>query len=136
MVAALMSLTMLAGANDLLWDYTEAAPSKNPDNGLTYGSKVDDANLKGIKMNSSGYAYFTKAAVAGKLKLTFGPRNGGSVTLRVSTWSGDTPSAETLIKETKTLSELGYEVIELSETQNNIYITRTSSGNEGELPSA
>ena len=133
MAIALMSVAMLAGENDLLWDYTDAAPSKNPDNGLTYGSKINDANLKGIKMNSSGFAYFTKAAVAGKLKLTYGPRNGGSVTLKVSTWTGDTPSAQTLIQETKTLSELGYDVIELSETQNNIYISRTSSGNEGVL---
>ena len=74
MVWALMSLAMLAGENDLLWDYTETAPSANPDNGLYYDSKVNDAagtnnGLKGVKLNSSGWAYFEKANVAGKLKL-------------------------------------------------------------------
>ena len=66
MAAALMSVTMLAGTNDLLWDFTETAPGASPvaaDNNenvkLTYGSKVDDAagtknGLKGVKMNGSG----------------------------------------------------------------------------------
>lgn len=81
-VAALMSVAMWAGPNDLLWDYTEAKiPTSSPDRGLYYGGYVNDApstnlGLNGVKMNSSGYAYFTKAAVAGKLKLSYGPRNG------------------------------------------------------------
>ena len=79
LTATLLSAAMFAGENDLLWDYTEGAPSSNPDNGLYYASKVTDGpgvknGLYGIKMNGSGYAYFTKAAVAGKLKLGFGPR--------------------------------------------------------------
>lgn len=75
-------ITKAQGAHDpvvLIWDYTENAPSANPDNGLYYGAKVSDAagtnnGLKGIKMNSSGFAYFEKPAVAGKLSLTIGNR--------------------------------------------------------------
>ena len=51
-------ITKAQGAHDpvvLIWDYTENAPSANPDNGLYYGAKVSDAagtnnGLKGIKM--------------------------------------------------------------------------------------
>ena len=62
-----------AGVNDLCWDYTNAnIPTKGPDNGLYYGAYVNDAagtnlGLHGVKLNSSGYAYFEKAPVAGKL---------------------------------------------------------------------
>ena len=132
-VSALMSVTMWAGANDLLWDYTEAAPSANPDNGLTYGSKVDDPagtknGLKGVKMDGSGYCYFTKAAVAGKLKLTFGPREGSSATaLEVFTWAGETPVAETSVGVTGTVTESATQIIELTAAQNNIYIKRSGS---------
>ena len=134
MAAALLSVAMLAGDNDLLWDYTEAnIPTGGSDNGLRYNGYVNDASLHGVKMNSSGYAYFTKAAVAGNLRLTFGPRNGGSVTLEVYTWTGDTPQKETKIATTKTVTELSSETISLTEEQNNIYICRTSSGNEGVL---
>ena len=130
MVAALMSLATTAGENDLLWDYTEAAPSANPDNGLYYGSKVADApstnnGLNGIKLNSSGFCYFTKAPVAGKLKLSFGPRSGqNNASIEVFTWSGETPNAETSIAKTGEQSEYGTQVIVLTEEQNNIYIKR------------
>lgn len=80
-VVCMMAIVTKAGVNDLTWDYTEAAPSKNPDNGLYYDSKVNDAagtknGLKGIKLNSTGYAFFAKAPVAGKLTLVIGPRDG------------------------------------------------------------
>jgi hypothetical protein len=133
MVAALVSVAMMAGTNDLLWDYTEAAPTANPDNGLTYKSKVDDAagtnnGLKGVKLDGSGYCYFTKAAVAGKLKLTFGPRkNAQAASLKVSTWAGETPSAETLIATTGSQTESGTQIVELTAEQTNIYITRDAS---------
>ena len=133
MAAALVSVAMMAGANDLLWDYTEAAPSANPDNGLTYKSKVNDAagtnnGLKGIKLDGSGFCHFTKAAVAGKLKLTYGPRkNAQATSLKVFTWAGDTPSAETLIATTASQTESGTQVVELTAEQNNIYITRDAS---------
>ena len=131
---------MMAGTNDLLWDFTETAPGASPvaaDNNenvkLTYGSKVDDAagtnnGLKGVKLDSKGYAYFTKAAVAGKLKLTFGPRkNAQDCSLKVSTWAGETPSAETEITTTATQTESNTQVVELTEAQNNIYIQRGAS---------
>ncbi len=140
MAAALMSVAMMAGENDLLWDYTEAQiPTSGPDRNLYYGAYVNDApstnlGLNGVKMNSSGYAYFTKAAVAGKLKLTFGPRKqGGKIALMVHTWAGETPAAETKIAETEVMDELQTVVIDLTEAQNNIYITRTSSSAEGVL---
>ena len=65
MAACMMSVAMMAGENDLLWDYTEGAPTSNPDNGLYYGSKVSDGpgvknGLYGIKMNGSGYAISRK----------------------------------------------------------------------------
>ena len=65
----MVSAFVMAGENDLLWDYTQAAPSASPDNGLYYASKVDDAagtnlGLKGIKLNSSGYAYFLSTAIS------------------------------------------------------------------------
>ena len=140
MAAALMSVAMMAGDNDLLWDYSEAKiPTSGPDRDLYYGAYVNDApstnlGLNGVKMNSSGYAYFTKAAVAGKLKLTFGPRKeGGKIALMVHTWAGETPAAETKITETAQVEQLQTVVIDLTEAQNNIYITRTSSSAEGVL---
>lgn len=140
MAAALMSVAMWAGENDLLWDYTEAKiPTSGPDNGLYYGAYVNDApstnrGLNGVKMNSSGYAYFTKASVAGKLKLTYGPRkDGGKIALVVSTWSGETPSAETQIEQTAVVDELQTAIVELTAEQNNIYIARTSNSGEGVL---
>ena len=137
MAAALMSVAMMAGENDLLWDYTEKAPSNSGfDNGLTWNTGsgvVNDAagtknGLKGLKMNGSGWCYFTKAAVAGKLKLTFGPREGTKESsLEVFTWSGETPSAEKSIAVTGSQTESGTQIIELTAEQNNIYIKRKLS---------
>ncbi len=137
MAAALLSTVMWAGENDLLWDFTEAAPSGspvemagNPDAKLYYGSNINDGpgknnGLYGIKLNSSGYAYFTKAAVAGKLKLTYGPRSGtNKASLELFTWEGETAAATTSIAQTAEFAELGTAIVELSETQNNIYIKR------------
>ncbi len=137
---ALFSVAMIAGDNDLLWDYSEAKiPTTGPDRGLYYGAYVNDApstnlGLNGVKMNSSGYAYFTKAAVAGKLKLTFSPRkSGNTLKLAVWTWTGETPAAQTLIKETAVAGDLVTEIIELTAEQTNIYITRPSGTGEGVL---
>ena len=130
MAAGMMSVAMWAGENDLLWDYTENAPGSSPDNGLYFGSKVADApstnnGLNGIKLNSSGFCYFTKAAVAGKLKLSFGPRSGqNGASLEIFTWSGETPAAETSIATTGELTEYGTLIVELTAEQNNIYIKR------------
>ena len=133
-----LSTALWAGGNDLLWDYTEAAPTGSSDNGLYYSSIVNDAagtknGLKGVKLNSSGYAYFTKAAVAGKLKLTFGPREGVKASsLKVETWEGEAASATkptglSLIANTEELTESGTVQIDLTAEQNNIYIERLSS---------
>ena len=81
---AMIAIISYAGENDLLWDYTNAnIPTTGPDNGLYYGGYVNDAagtnlGLHGVKLNSSGYAYFEKAAVAGKLKLVISNRKNTS----------------------------------------------------------
>ena len=138
----LVSLAMLAGENDLLWDYTEGYPSNNPDPEknhpsvkLYYGAKVTDGpgtgnGLYGIKMNGSGYAYFTKPAVEGKLKLGFGPRNSSNAeSLVIMTWEGDAasstvPSGLVAIDTTGAQAEYGYQIVPLTAEQNNIYIKR------------
>lgn len=141
MVAALMSVAMLAGENDLLWDYTEVAPSANPDNGLYYDSKVNDAagtnnGLKGVKLNSSGWAYFEKAAVAGKLKLTFANRK-AQTAYAVSVYNatkaeGEKPVKGTKIADTDDIDFGGSATIELSSEVTGVYIER-KTGAEGVL---
>jgi len=133
--AALLSVAMVAGENDLLWDYTDGAPTSNPDNGLYYESKISDGpgtknGLYGIKLNSSGYACFKKAAVAGKLKLTFGPRSGNNAS-DIQVWSctwgsdGKTPAkGDTQYATTGQQTELGTQIVELTAEQNNIYLCR------------
>ena len=141
MAAALMSLTMVAGPNDLLWDYTDAAPSSSPDSAaaknsaLYFNNKFSDGpgmknGLRGIKLNDGGYCYFTKAAVAGKLRLSFGPRSGSNAAnIDVYTWSGESTTAPaktemTLVGTTKELTEYGSDEIELTAEQNHIYLCR------------
>ena len=141
MVAALMSFTMSAGENDLLWDYTEAAPTANPDNGLYYSSKVDDAagtnnGLKGVKLNSSGWAYFEKAAVAGTLKLTFANRK-NQTAYAVSVYNatkanGDNPVKGDKIADTDNVDFGGYATIALDAAVTGVYIERKTSA-EGVL---
>ena len=127
--ALLMSLISMAG-NNLLWDYSAAAPTNNPDNGLYFSGTVNDEEgfrngLKGIKLNSDGYCYFTKAPVAGVLKLTFGPRSGlNRASLQVYTWSGEKPQEETRIGVTCEIRKLGTQCIALTAEQNNIFISR------------
>lgn len=129
-IAALLSVVLWAGENDLLWDYTKAPPQNNPDRGLRFEGVVNDAEgvkngLKGIKLNSSGFCYFTKAPVAGVLKLTFGPRSGKNrASLQVHTWSGDKPNEETRIGVTCEIRQSGTQCVPLTAEQNNIFITR------------
>ena len=134
LAAALLSTAMWAGENDLLWDYTEGAPSSSPDNGLYFNNKCQDVGvagkngLNGIKLNSSGYCCFTKAAVAGKLKLSFGPRSGqNAADVQVWDWNmeNDAPKkGSTQYATTGQLTEYGTQIIELSAEQNNIYLCR------------
>ena len=134
-----MSVAMMAGPNDLLWDYTEGAPASSPDssaakNGALYfNNKVNDAagtnnGLKGIKLNSSGYCCFTKAAVAGKLKLSFGPRSGSNASdVEVWNWSGAANAqtkGDTKYATTGQQTEYGTQIVELTAEQNNIYLCR------------
>ncbi|MBO7459268.1 MAG: hypothetical protein J6T80_08480 [Paludibacteraceae bacterium] len=140
----LMSVAMWAGENDLLWDFTETPPNSAPvpaqnnasvnllfnNSGVNDGMSDKNNRLNGIKLNDAGYCTFTKSAVEGKLRLGFGPRSGSNkANLDVYTWTGDaTPlpakSAMTLVGTTKELDEYGFVTIELSATQNNIYICR------------
>ena len=61
--------TTATGANDKYWYYTSAVPSGSPDNGLTYSATKTGNGLYGTKLNSDGYAWFAKAAVAGTLRV-------------------------------------------------------------------
>lgn len=130
LAAVLLSVVVWAGENDLLWDYTEAPPQTNPDRGLRFEGFVNDPEgvkngLKGIKLNSSGWCCFTKAPVAGVLKLTFGPRSGNNrASLQVHTWSGEQPREETRIGTTCEIRKSGTQCIPLTAEQNNIFITR------------
>ena len=130
-----------AGVNDLCWDYTNAnIPTKGPDNGLYYGAYVNDAagtnlGLHGVKLNSSGYAYFEKAPVAGKLKLVISNRKATS-DYQVDVFHGSmvdgVPTKGDLI-ETSSVANGPTEVtIELDETVTGVYICR-HTGAEGVL---
>lgn len=127
----------------LKWDYTEAAPTDNPDNGLYYASKVDDGEknanmgLNGIKMNSGGYAYFEKeAGIAGKLYLTFGNRkNASEYKLNVSrgTLGADNkPVKGELIAETPAVTDAATVNVEIPADVTGIYIDRSTAA-EGVL---
>ena len=128
--AAWLCVWVMAGSHDLLWDYMEQAPQANPDRGLQFSDIVDDApgvknGLKGVKLNSSGWCCFTKAPVAGVLKLTFGPRSGlNRASLQVHTWSGEQPKEETRIGVTCEIRRSGTQLIPLTAEQNNIFISR------------
>lgn len=130
-----------AGVNDLCWDYTNAnIPTKGPDNGLYYGAYVNDAagtnlGLHGVKLNSSGYAYFEKALVAGKLKLVISNRkntNDYQVDVFHGSMVDGVPTKGDLI-ETSSVANGPTEVtIELDETVTGVYICR-HTGAEGVL---
>ncbi|MBO6073598.1 MAG: hypothetical protein J6P74_00500 [Paludibacteraceae bacterium] len=142
MLAALTSLTMMAGENDLLWDYTQNnIPTSGPDNGLYYSGYVNDAagtnnGLHGVKLNSSGWAYFEKAAVAGKLKLTFADRK-NQTAYAVSVYNatkaeGSNPVKGTKIADTDDIPFGASATIDLPAEATGIYITR-KTGSEGVL---
>ena len=126
----------------LTWDYTEAAPASNPDNGLYYASSVNDPagtnnGMKGVKLNSSGWAYFEKPAVAGKLTLTFGNRKtADAYAVNVSNGTlnadGKTATKGTLIGEVAVAESPGTGSIELGADVTGIYIDR-KTGSEGVL---
>ena len=138
---AMIAIIANAGVNDLCWDYTNAnIPTKGPDNGLYYGAYVNDAagtnlGLHGVKLNSSGYAYFEKAPVAGKLKLVISNRkntNDYQVDVFHGSMVDGVPTKGDLI-ETSSVANGPTEVtIELDETVTGVYICR-HTGAEGVL---
>ena len=130
------SLVGMAGENDLTWDYSEAAPASNPDNGLYYESKVNDAagtnnGLKGVKLNSTGYAYFAKAGVAGKLTLTIGKRSGSGdfcvdvYSCTIADGKADTDNMK-LIATTDAVQESNPVSVEIPADVTGIYIKRNT----------
>lgn len=142
LAAALLSLTMMAGENDLLWDYTQNnIPTSSPDNGLYYSGYVNDAagtnnGLHGVKLNSSGWAYFEKAAVAGKLKLTFANRK-NQTAYAVSVYNatkaeGSNPVQGEKIADTEDVEFGASATIDLPAEATGIYIER-KTGSEGVL---
>ena len=138
---AMIAIIANAGVNDLCWDYTNAnIPTNGPDNGLYYGAYVNDAagtnlGLHGVKLNSSGYAYFEKAPVAGKLKLVISNRkntNDYQVDVFRGSMVDGVPTKGDLI-ETSSVANGPTEVtIELDETVTGVYICR-HTGAEGVL---
>ena len=130
---AMISLVVNAGENDLLWDYTNAnIPTKGPDKGLYYGAYVNDAagtnlGLHGVKLNSTGWAYFEKAPVAGKLKLVISNRK-NTTDFQVDVYHGSmvngTPQKGDLIATSDVANGPQEVVIELDETVTGVYICR------------
>ena len=129
------------GPVSLVWDYTEAAPTGSPDNGLYYAANVNDAagtnnGMKGVKLNSSGYAYFAKPAVAGTLTLTFGNRkNNSAYAVNVYTCTGAdgaNGAKGDLIGEVAVSESPGTGSIEIAADVTGIWIER-KTGSEGVL---
>jgi hypothetical protein len=125
----------------LVWDYTEAnIPTKGPDNGLYYAAYVNDAagtknGLHGVKLNSSGYAYFAKPAVAGTLTLTFGKREGKdayAVNVYACTIADGVATKGNLINEVAIEETPGTGSIDIPANVTGIYIERKSTS-EGVL---
>ncbi|MBR6018488.1 MAG: hypothetical protein IK073_07700 [Paludibacteraceae bacterium] len=148
LAVCLLTAFAWAGENDLLWDYTEAqiptslSDSSAAKNGvLYYGAYVNDApstnnGLNGVKLNSSGWAYFEKAAVAGKLKLTFANRK-AQTAYAVSVYNatkaeGENPVKGEKIADTEDIDFGGSAMIELGAEVTGVYIER-KTGAEGVL---
>ncbi len=128
------------GESDLMWDYTETAPTNNPDNGLYYGSKVNDATgtnlgLKGVKLNGSGYAFFAKNPVEGKLTLTISQRksNGAyAVNVYACTIADGVATKGDIIGEIAVEEGPGTGSLDIPASVTGIYIERQTSS-EGVL---
>ena len=142
MLCMLFGSTAWAGANDLLWDYTEKnIPTTSPDNGLFFSSYVNDAqgtnnSLHGVKLNSSGHAHFAKPAVAGTLTLVIGDRKKTSayaVNVYTCTDADKATGAKgTLIGEVSVSESPGTGSIEIAADVTGIWIER-KTGSEGVL---
>ena len=125
----------------LTWDYTEAnIPTTSPDNGLYYASYVNDPagtnnGMHGVKLNSSGYAFFEKPAVAGKLTLTIGNRKNASayaVNVYACTIADGQATKGDLIGEVAVAESPGTGSIDIAADVTGIYIERKTAS-EGVL---
>lgn len=125
----------------LTWDYTEAnIPTTSPDNGLYYAGYVNDPagtnnGMHGVKLNSSGYAFFEKPAVAGKLTLTIGNRKNASayaVNVYACTIADGQATKGDLIGEVAVAESPGTGSIDIAADVTGIYIERKTSS-EGVL---
>lgn len=132
---------MQAGENDLVWDYSEKdIPTTSPDNGLYYASYVNDKagtnnGMHGVKLNSSGWAYFEKSAVAGTLTLTIGNRKTAdayAVNVYKGTFVDGKGVKGDLIGEVAVAESPGTGSIDLAADVTGIYIERKTSA-EGVL---
>ena len=126
------------GESNLEWDYTEKEiPTTSPDNGLNYAGYVNDAagtnnGLHGVKLNSSGYAWFTKNPVEGKLTLTFGNRKAADA-YAVNVYSCDANGTKgDKIGEVSVAESPGTGSIDIAADVTGIYIERSTSA-EGVL---
>ena len=127
----------------LTWSYDadNPIPTTSPDNGLYFASYVNDAagtnnGLHGVKLNSSGWAYFEKPAVAGTLTLTFGNRKTADayeVNVSRGTLGDDGKAVKGDLIGTVAVTESpGTGSIELPADVTGIYIDR-KTGSEGVL---
>lgn len=126
----------------LTWSYDEEnpIPTTSPDNGLYFGSYVNDAagtnnGMHGVKLNSSGYAFFEKPAVEGTLTLTFGNRKATSayaVNVYACTVTDGTATKGNLIGEVSVAESPGTGSIDIAADVTGIYIERSTSA-EGVL---
>ncbi len=127
----------------LTWDYSEKdIPTESPVDGLYFASYVNDAagtnnGMHGVKLNSSGWAYFEKPAVAGKLTLTFGNRKTAdtyevNVSKGTLNADGKTATKGDLIGTVAVTESPGTGSIELPTDVTGIYIDR-KTGAEGVL---
>lgn len=123
------------GESNLEWDYTETAPTANPDDGLYYKGSVNDQagtnmGLKGIKLDSSGYAWFAKNPVEGKLTLTIGQRKSDAayaVNVYACTIDGATATKGNLIGEIAVEEGPGTGSLDIPASVTGIYIERKTS---------
>ena len=126
----------------LTWSYDaeNPIPTTSPDNGLYFKGYVNDAagtknGMHGVKLNSSGYAFFEKPAVEGTLTLTFGNREKAdayAVNVYACTVTDGTATKGNLIGEVSVAESPGTGSIDIAADVTGIYIERKTSA-EGVL---
>ena len=60
---------IVPATNDRVWYFPTELPDETTGSGLNYAATNSSNGLFGIKLNSEGYAWFAKPAVAGKLRV-------------------------------------------------------------------